>query len=134
MTTNVEWLDAVQALAPTGVKRVYAQRPDSLTTADLPAAWPMLPGVERGAPITTCTDLSKTRTLGYMVAYQPIGQDTGAANLEAIAVFVDRLETAFDGLTVMEFIEYTIDTTAEINVAGVNYFGLTCTITGRNAQ
>ena len=133
MTTNAEWLDAVQALSPTGITRVYAQRPDSLTTADLPAAWPMLPVVDRGEPITTCVDLSKVRTLGYMVAHNPIGQDIPAENLEALATLVDNLETAFDAIDEMEFIEYRIETTAEIEVAGVNYYGLSCELTGRNA-
>ena len=132
MTTNVQWLDAVQALTPTGIARVFAQRPDSLTTADLPAAWPMLPAVDVGPPLSTCRDSDKVRTIGYMVAYNPINQDTGEQNLENIAAIVDNLETAFDSLTATEFIEYSIQTTADISIAGVPYYGLECEITGRN--
>ena len=132
MTTNVEWLNGIQAMTPTGVRRVFSQRPDSLTTADLPAAWPMLPAVEVGQPLSSCRDGDKIRTIGYMVAYNPINQDSGGQNLENIAALVDNLETAFDSLTVTEFIEYSIQTTADISIAGVPYYGLECEITGRN--
>lgn len=132
MTTNVQWLDAIQAMTPTGIKTVFAQRPDSLTTSQLPAAWPMLPGMERGEPVSTCVDQSKTRSLGYQVAYNAINQDTGGQNLENIAALVDNMETALDALTVMEFIEYSIDTSAEIQVGGAFFYGLEINITGRN--
>lgn len=133
MTTNVEWLDAVQALRPTGIKRHYAQPPRSLTTSDLPAAWPMLPTVESGNAVTFCVDSGKTRTIGYRVAMNPINQDIPSENLEALAPIVDALEAAIDAMTVMEFIDYTIETTADIQVGGTFYFGLSCALTGRNA-
>jgi hypothetical protein len=134
MTTNVQWLDAIQALRPTGVTRFYAQQPRSLTTSDLPAAWPMLPSVSRGEPLATCGDGEKVRTLGYMVAINPINQDIPSENPEAAAPIVDALETAFETLeSTMIFIEYEIATSAEIAVAGTAYWGLECTVTGRNA-
>jgi hypothetical protein len=133
MTTNVQWLDAVQALRPTGIKRHFSQPPRSLETADLPAAWPMLPSVESGQEVTFCVDSGKTRTIGYMVALNPVNQDIPSQNMKALAPIVDAVETAFDAMDIMEFIDYTIETTAEIQVGGTFYFGLNCTLTGRNA-
>lgn len=131
MTTNAAWLDGIQAMTVTGVKRKYDYPPTSLSTADLPASWPLLFDVNKQVVIG-CNDLNKTRTCSFYIALEPIAQNRQAVNYEATITMLDNLETAIDALTVMEFVDYRITAPFIINVAGVEYWGVEANLTGSN--
>jgi len=131
MTTNAAWLAAIQALAVTGVNKRFTFPPTSLNTAELPASWPQPFGVDKNSIIISCDDLNKSRTCTYYVAIEPVPQNTQTANYEAMITMVDNMETAFDAMSVMEYVMYTIRSII-VTVAGIDYWALEATLTGSN--
>lgn len=137
MATNAAFLAAIQGLTITGVTRHYDEPPRSLHTADLPAAFPLMPSGALGEKSLSCYDTNKTRSIGFVVAIEPTGQDTQAANYGKLAAVMDNMETAFDGLeksqggTLANFIEYEM--AAEIfPVAGNDYWAIVATVQARD--
>ena len=134
-TTNAAFVTAVQAWSVTGVTRHFDEPPQSLKTADLPAAWPMLPSGEMGGYVTTCDDgKSKTRNINFIIAIEPAGQGTNATNYAQIAGLMDALETVLDADSTFVYpLEYTI-TSGPVLVAGNTYWAITASINGRDHQ
>ncbi len=137
MATNAAFLTAIQAMTVTGVSRHYEEPPRKLSTADLPAAFPLMPSGALGEKSLSCYDTNKTRSIGYVVAIEPVGQGTQAENYGQLAAVMDNMETAFDALeksqggTLANFIEYEI--AAEIfAVAGIDYWSIVATISARD--
>lgn len=131
-TTFVQLVDAVQALSVTGVTRHYDYPPESISTADLPALWPMpgaggLPSIQ-----SSCIGIDKTRTIPIFIAIEPVAQGTNSQNYEALPPIMDALETALDGMTVADFVEYELDSGTVFAVAEIQYWGVTATVTTRN--
>lgn len=134
MTTNAQWLAAIQAMTVTGVTQRFTYPPASLNTADLPASWPQPFGVSRPQIVSSCNDLNKTRTCTYYIAIEPIPQSTQSANYEAVIAMVDNLETALNTLETagtMEFINYEIRSIV-VRVAETDYWALEAVLTGSN--
>ncbi len=131
MTTNAQWLAGIQAMSVTGVTKTYSYPPTSLSTADLPAAWPHQFDMSLNNIISSCSDLNKARTCNYFIALEPTPQSTQSANYEAMIAMVDNLETAIQALTVMEFVTFTIRSVI-VTVAGNEYWGLEAVLTGSN--
>ncbi len=137
MATNAAFLAAIQALTVTGVTRHYDEPPRRLATADLPAAFPLMPSGAIGEKSLSCYDTNKTRSIGYVVCLEAVGQGTQAQNYGLLAAAMDNMETAFDGLeksqggTLANFIEY--DMAAEIfPVAGNDYWAIVATVSARD--
>jgi hypothetical protein len=118
----------------TGVNRHFAEPPQSLNEGDLPAAFPLMPGAVLGEPISSCTDMGKTRTIGYVICINPFSIDTNAENYGDIPELLDNLETALDDTlgTAYNFHDYEI-TSGSFAVGGVNYWAITATITVRSS-
>lgn len=135
MPTNAQWVDAWQALTISGVT-VMATPPQSLSTAQLPAAWPELPEMSQADLLVSCTDENKARFMTFRIAIEPIGQNLPSINYEAVVTLLDTVETAVETLrtNTINFIDYTIRGTAEIRIAGETYWGLDVEATGRNVR
>lgn len=133
MATNAAFLAAIQAISVTGVAHHYDYPPLSLNTGDLPAAFPLMPSGAMGEWITSCIATNKTRAIAFVVCVEPVGQDLQPMNYAKLAALMDNLETALDALTVSNFIEYEISTTAEFDVAGINYWAIVANISSREA-
>jgi hypothetical protein len=135
MPTVAQWVDAWQALTIAGVT-VLATPPLSLSTAQLPAAWPELPGSAQNTLMVSCVNENKARRMVFQVAIEPIGQVTQAGNYEAVIPFFDLLETALEGMrgVTVNFLDYDISMVADIQVGKVVYWGLRVDATGRNVR
>lgn len=131
MTTNAQWMAAIQAMSVSGVTRRFTYPPTSLNTADLPASWPQPFDVSRQGMVSTCDDLNRRRGCTYYVAIEPVPQNTQTANYEAMITMVDSLETAISALTVMEYVDFQIRT-AIVTVAGIDYWALEVVMSGSN--
>lgn len=132
MTTYAAFYDALQAMAVTGVTRHYDNPPASLDTADLPAAFPLLPDGSKVEGGYTCI-VAKERRCQFVICIDAAGQGTMSENTEALIPLMDNLETAIDSLTVMPLIEYTIEA-GTVAVAEQEYWGITAEITARDAD
>ena len=133
MTTNVAWVGAFQAMTVSGVARHYDAPPESIDLADGPAAFPMLPEGERGEPVSTCADMSKSRRMTYVVVIAPTAQGTNAENYAKIAALMDALEDAIDAVGVTNFVEYTIAARADFSVGDSQHWAIVADIVGRDA-
>ena len=131
--TNAAFLTAVQGWTVSGVTRHYDEPPQSLQTADLPAAWPMLPSGEMLGDVSTCADgKNKTRSIELVIAIEPVGQGTNPTNYGQIAALADAIETTLDADSTFIFpLEYSIASGIR-PVAGNNYWTISAQITGRD--
>lgn len=131
--TNVAFLAAIQAMSVTSVAKHYDFPPLSLSAGDLPAAFPLMPVSGQGEPLATCLDLSKTRSIGYVICVEALGLDIQELNYGKMAALMDKLETALDALAIANFIEYDIITTTEFGVGKNNFWSIVADIRTRNA-
>lgn len=132
MATNAAFLAAIQGMTVTGVKKHYNHPPPSLVEADLPAAFPLMPSASLGEWAMSCIASNKSRGIGYVICVAPLTKPTQPINYGQLAGLMDALETKLDALTVMEFIDYEITTTTEFAVAGINYWSIVATVSGRD--
>jgi hypothetical protein len=134
MTTNATFIAAIQAMIVTGVTRHYNEPPASIDISEV-AAFPLMPSAERGEMITSCVDMSKMRTMGYVIVIDATGQGTQAQNYGKLAALMDNLETALDALTPssFNFIEYSITTTGNYLLGDSSYWAIMANITERDA-
>ncbi len=137
MATNAAFLSAIQGLTITGVTRHYDEPPASLSTADLPAAFPLMPSGALGEKALSCFAQNKTRSIGFVICLEAVGQGTQPQNYGLIAARMDNLETALDALeksqggTLANFLEYEMG--AEIfEVAGNAYWAIVATVNARD--
>jgi len=137
VATNAAFLAAIQALIVSGVTTHFDEPPRALSTAQLPAAFPLMPSGAMGEKVLSCWSQNKTRSIGFVIAIEAVGQGTQPQNYARLAALMDNLETALDGLeksqggTLANFIEY--DIAAEIfEVAGNDYWSVVATVSARD--
>jgi len=129
--TNALFVATMQALTVPGVTRHYDYPPESIKTADLPAAWPMLPNGTAGESSSTCVDGRKSRSMSYWIAVEAVGQNQNAANYGKLAALMDALEASLDAVTIFPFLlEYDITTGVDA-VAGNDYWMIKADANGR---
>lgn len=135
LPTNAAWVAAFQAMTVSGVSRHYDEPPASIDLSNGYAAFPLMPGSERGEQVSTCDDHGKTRSMGYVVIIEAAGQGTQSQNYGKLAAAMDNLETALDALdgVTANFVEYDITTTGNYPVGDSDYWAVIATITGREA-
>ena len=103
MTTYAAFVTALTGLTVTGVTRRYTEPPQSLSTADMPAQYPLLPsGDDR--PITHGQgsrpgDGLETLRLDLVIAYEPVAQNTNSANFTGLLTLMDNARTAIKAMT-----------------------------------
>lgn len=139
MPTNKAFLDAVQGLTPQGVRRIYAEPPRQVNTAELPVSFPLMPSGSLGEKSVSCYSTNKTRSIGYVVCLEPVGQGTQPQNYALLATTMDHLETALDTLEksqdavdgVANFIEYDISAVI-FTIAGTDYWAIEATVSARD--
>lgn len=133
MTTLATFVSSVVGCSPSGVKKEYAYPPLSLSTADLPASFVMPPESGLSAQVTTCRVGEKIRACEFVVVIEPVAQETQPVNYSALVTMADAVETALDALDLTTFgLTYEINTTSEIAVAGVQYWGVSAMVSGRD--
>lgn len=131
---NAAFVSAMQGLSITGVTRHYDEPPASVNTADLPAAFPMLPSGTLGERLTTCINDSKTRSMQFVIIIEAVGQGTQAQNYARIAALMDNLETALDALTTANFTDYEITANTTVAVAGNEFWSIVADVTMRSGE
>lgn len=132
MTTFNQWVTAFRspALTVAGVTRYYDNPPDSLNTADLPAAWPFLFTGTNGDFMYSCSALNQAFTMTYDIVTEPVAQSNIGPNYQLIVDIADAALTALQAMTVMNFITFDM-AIMTITIAGINYWGLRCNVTGQ---
>lgn len=128
---NAAFLAAIQAMTVTGVDRHYDFPPASVDLSAGECAFPTMPGADQGELVSTCINMSKSRGVGYVIIIDATGQGTPEQNYAKIASLMDNLETALDGLTVANFIDYTISTTGNYPIGDSDYWAIVADITVR---
>ena len=131
MLSNAAFLTAVQGMTVTSVTRHYDEPPESLSTADLPAAFPLWPSADFLDMPTSCIDTGKTRTIGFVICIEPQGQATNAINYAQFAALMDNLETAINTAfsTTVNFYTFTLSTLPNYRVADLEYWSIVAQIT-----
>ena len=135
--TNVAFIAAIQAMTVNGVARHYDEPPasidlsDSLFVKKAYCAFPTMPSANQGDLVSTCINMSKSRSIGYVVIVEAAGQGTQAQNYTKLASLMDNLETALDGLTIANFIDYEITTTGNYPLGDSEYWAIVANITVR---
>jgi len=135
MTTFQQWVDSFRSsnLTVTGITRHYDNPPNSLNTADLPAAWPSIFSGGYGDYEWSCNELNETFTMSFVVACEAVNQNNIPENYEQMVDIADNLRTALNTIDVTTFIRPLQIQAATVTVAGTAYYGLVCTIEGANS-
>jgi hypothetical protein len=128
------FLTTIRDMTVTGVERYYKYPPASVDIASGYCAFPLMGGTTRGEQVSTCIEQSKTRTLGYVIVIEAVGQDTQEGNYDKLAAATDNLETALDALApdTVNFIEYETSWTGEYIIGGQAYWAVVASITVRS--
>lgn len=133
MTTVATFHAALSGLSITGVKRQYTYQPNTLNTADLPASFPQMPGLEYAAGgewASTCEDTSKVHTGTLVVAVEAAGQDMTTKAFNACVTMQDNLATALDAWTAPAYLDYSTSF-QPVNIGGVDYWAVRAVVTAR---
>ena len=130
---NAAFLSAIQGMTVSGVDRHYDAPPESVDISAGECAFPLMPESNQGELLSSCVNMSKTRSIGYVIIIEAVGQGTNAQNYAKIAALMDNLETALDALTVSNFVDYGIGSTADYLIGGSAYWALVAQITMRSA-
>ena len=130
LLSNANFLAAVQGMTVTGVTRHYDNPPQQLTTADLPAAFPLWPAANMPDMITSCINDGKTRTVGFVICVEAGGQGTNKLNYARYAALMDNIETALATAfsTTVNFYTYEMATVPDYPVADMTYWAIITTI------
>jgi len=130
MISNATFIAAIQAMAVTGVTRHFDDPPESLSTADLPAAFPLWPAAGLGDMPTSCIDTGKTRTMGFVICVEASGQGTNATKYAQFAALMDNLESAIatSFSTAVNFYTFEYNTVPGYPVGDQTYWAIVATI------
>ena len=134
MTTFATFATAVTGLTITGITRQYDYPPTQVTTADLPASFPRLPGGTLNIDtLASCDTSGNARTMQLIILVQAIGQDNSEPNYDDTITLLDAvdgaLRTALDSASIMPMLEWTLSS-GQVAVGGSAYWGITAEITG----
>jgi hypothetical protein len=130
MRTFAEFAGDLTGMSVTGIKRVYTAPPESLSTANLPALFPMLPEGEQ-APLTFgASEYGGSRSLELWVPIKPSAQGTLADAYAAMTAMMDALDTALRALDVT--VPYRLTWAIRgslLTIADIDYRGAVVTAT-----
>ena len=138
MTTHAEFITSVvTTLSVTGVTRQYAGIPPSLNAADLPASYPEGVQIDQ-EPFTFGTHGgSTTFRCTFVIATEPYGLGTVPVNFAQIVTLSDNLDAALRGAVgtigqgSLRYVIHGGGDAGPIIVAGNEYWGIRCFITGK---
>ena len=125
MTTLTAFVTSLGDLAVTGVTKKLDEPPRKLTTADLPAQWVQVPVIERmPATFQSQGKLWDTLRAQLVIAFEPVGQSTQAANWSGVLTLLDNLHTALAASSLVQGrIQYTI-AQGVVAVAEIDYWAV----------
>ena len=133
MTTLTTFVTDLGDLTVTGVTKKLDEPPRALKTADMPSQWVQVPSIERmPATFQSQGKLWDTLRAQLVIALEPVGQSTQAANWSGILTFMDNLHTALadiDALVVQGRIQYTI-VQGIVLVSGNDYWAVIAEVEG----
>lgn len=124
-TTYNQVVDGLEALTVTGVTRKYTSGPPaSLSSADLPAQFVLMPsGEEDPAAVGTGSEWPRMAA-DLVIATEAVGQNTMAANYDALVDQCDNLVTALRGLDLGKVRPSWSIRLAIVTVARVEYWAV----------
>ena len=136
MTTHAEFITSVvTTLSVTGVKRKFAGVPPSLAAADLPASYPESVQIDQEPFTLQSHGGNTTFRCTFVIATEPAGLGTVDMNFAQIVTLSDNLDTALRGANIgAGKISWNIQGgsgAGPIIVAGIEYWGIRCYITGK---
>jgi len=125
MTTALQAITALSAMSVTGVTRVYAYPPTSLNNADLPAMWVQLPTMDSGRPLVLSAASGWPRlTVDVIIAVEPVGTGTQAANFAAQVTLLDALDAALAATDIGKARPDWRITAGGVTIAGNDFWAL----------
>jgi hypothetical protein len=134
-TTFRAFVDALEALVVTGVKKRYTQGPPlSLNSSDLPAQYVRLPSGGDSAGVFQQQGIWRQLQAFIVIVVEAVGQSTGPTNFDDTVDLMDNLSLALEGTTCGQFTKSSI--TWEIRqsidtVAGNEYWAVIARVEGR---
>ena len=136
MTTHAEFITSVvTTLSVTGVKRKYAGVPASLNAADLPASYPESVEINQEPFTFGAHGGNTTFRCTFVIATEPYGLGTVPVNFAQIVTLSDNLDTALRGADIgkgtLKWDIHGGSRAGPIIVAGNEYWGIRCFITGK---
>jgi len=110
MTTITNFVTALGDVTIAGVTSKLNEPPRKLTTADLPAQWVQVPNLAREpATFQSQGKLWDTHRAQLIVAFEPVGQNTQAANWAGVLTLMDSVWTAIAAASLVQGrLQYTI--------------------------
>ena len=110
MTTITNFVTALGDITITGVTSKLNEPPRKLTTADLPAQWVQVPNLAREpATFESQGKLWDTHRAQLVVAFEPVGQNTQAANWAGVLTLMDSVWAAISAASIVQGrLQYTI--------------------------
>ncbi|MHC4649141.1 MAG: hypothetical protein ACYTBJ_27125, partial [Planctomycetota bacterium] len=98
MTTHAEFITSVvTTLSVSGVGRQYAEPPESLNAADLPASYPESVQIVQEPLTLQAHGGNTTFHCTFVIACEPAGLGTAPTNFNLIVTLSDNLDTALRG-------------------------------------
>ncbi|RLC82300.1 MAG: hypothetical protein DRJ03_19240 [Chloroflexi bacterium] len=134
MTTYIEYVDGLEAIEISTVKRRFLHGPPrSLNTADLPAQWVQLPEGESEAMVLG--DAAGSRwpvfSADLIIAMEAVGQDVARANFDGTVALMEAVRSALENTDLTEApLSWTMRQ-AIVTVAGNDYWGVVCSVKGQ---
>ena len=131
MTTLTTFVTDLGDLTVTGVTKKLDEPPRALKTADMPSQWVQVPSIERmPATFQSQGKLWDTLRAQLVIAFEPVGQSTQAANWSGILTLMDNLHTALAASSVVRGrIQYTI-AQGIVLVSGNDYWAVIAEVEG----
>lgn len=124
--TLTEWMAALTAIRPTGVKRVLTAPPSTINAADLPLLFPRLP---TGETVYQSFGASRATATGEVViVIAPDGLNMRAQTFAQAITLADALSTALAGVTQAD--RWTIRIDAEAYGTETGYTVLVAAVEG----
>ena len=131
MTTITNFVTALGDVTITGVTSKLNEPPRSLATADLPAQWVQIPSLEREpATFQSQGKLWDTHRAQLVVAFEPVGQNTQAANWSGVLTLLDNMWTAIAAASIVQgHIQYSIKQ-GIVTVAKIDFWAVVAEVEG----
>lgn len=133
MLTIAQWMTAWTTIGISGVAALTTP-PLSLDRVDLPVGWPEEIGFSLTELIVSCLEENVRYRAVYRIAVGALGQKTLTLNYAETAALGDSINGTLLLMTknLMNFFAFNVRLTAQIEVAGIQYWGFEIEATGRN--
>ncbi len=129
LVTYKQFLDNIQALEITGVKKSYDGPPKSIPSANLPAKFPALPSGDE-SPLAFGGGVQfPAMTADMVVVYDTFQGNTPMYNLEETVKIMDNVAAALRGGQLNQRKNSFTMNVATVDIASVTYWAVVTTVT-----